>query len=72
MIAKGGSEFNILLNLSRNDIKNISTELIAEAIMRMRDGKIIATPGYDGVYGVIKVFKEGELLSQKSKQKVLL
>ena len=41
MIVKGVSEFNILLNLSRTDIKNISNELIAEAIMRMRDGKLL-------------------------------
>jgi len=69
MTVKGKSEFNILLNLDRESIKNISDELLAEAIMRMRAGDVTAVPGYDGVYGVIRVFKDGELLSQKPNQK---
>ncbi len=69
MIAKGVSEFNILLELSRENIKNISNELVAEAVMRMRAGNVMAIPGYDGVYGIVKVFKEGELITQKPNQK---
>jgi len=38
-----------------------SSELVAEAIARMREGRVIRQAGYDGEYGVIRVFDEGEL-----------
>jgi len=28
----------------------------------MRGGRVIRTPGFDGEYGVIRVFEEGEML----------
>ena len=71
MIEKGESEFNILLNLNRDEIKNISNEMIAEAIDRVRKGKVIATPGFDGQYGVVKVFTEDEIDKYNPKQNKL-
>jgi PHP family Zn ribbon phosphoesterase len=38
------------------DIARSQGDLLAEAIRRMREGRINATPGYDGEYGVIRVF----------------
>jgi uncharacterized protein (TIGR00375 family) len=35
--------------------------LLAEAIGRLRRGQVIADPGYDGEYGVIRLFEPGEL-----------
>jgi len=58
MIKRGKNEFNILLNLSGEEIKNISEPKIAEAILKMRAGKVIKHPGYDGVFGQIKIFPE--------------
>lgn len=55
------TEFEILLNLERAEIKNMSNDLIAEAIERVRAGKVYKTPGFDGQYGVVKVFSEKEL-----------
>ena len=56
-----GPEFYILKDASIEKIKNIN-EMIGEAIKRMRTGKIIIKPGYDGEYGVIKLFKPEELV----------
>jgi superfamily I DNA/RNA helicase len=42
--------------------------VLAEAIQRMRDRKVIIKEGYDGEYGVIKVFKDKETLDPKSQQ----
>jgi PHP family Zn ribbon phosphoesterase len=71
MLEAGENEFNILLDLSADEIKKISNEMIAEAVMRMRAGKVSAQPGYDGVYGKITVFSADELKAQKPAQKAL-
>lgn len=60
MITKLGSEFHILLNATLEEIKGISSETIANAIDRVRKGNIYIRPGYDGEFGVVKVFQEGE------------
>lgn len=66
LISKLGSEFRILMETPLKDIEKASTSLIREAIERMREGKIHKSPGYDGVYGRIRIF-EG-LNSPRSEQ----
>jgi len=34
---------------------------IAEAISRVRSGNIFVKPGFDGVFGVVKVFQDREV-----------
>src|SRR5262249_29166701 len=53
----------ILQSAPAEDIGRASTALLAEAIARLRAGKVIRDPGYDGEYGVIRLFEEGELQS---------
>ena len=54
------SEFEILLDLPEAEIKAMTSEIIAEAILNMRAGKVQVTPGYDGEYGKIKLFEGGK------------
>lgn len=54
-----GSEFYILKDAPIADIEKVDA-VLAEAISRMRKGYVIIQPGYDGEYGVIKLFEEGE------------
>ncbi len=49
------SEFNILLDESVDNLKNYNIK-IAEGIDNMRQGRVEKIAGYDGVYGIIKVF----------------
>jgi len=35
--------------------------LLGEAVTRLREGRVIRDPGYDGEYGTIRLFAEGEL-----------
>ncbi len=60
LIAKLGSEFNILLDANENTLKSATLSEIAEGIIRVREGKVTKEPGYDGVYGKIKIFSAEE------------
>ncbi|MCL5090548.1 MAG: endonuclease Q family protein [Patescibacteria group bacterium] len=57
-IAAFGSEFDILRRVPLEKIKNDFPEL-AYGLERMRQGTIYIEPGYDGVFGVIKLFETG-------------
>jgi uncharacterized protein (TIGR00375 family) len=56
-----GSEFNLLLDVPISDISTNGSPFLGEAIERVRKGKVIRQPGYDGEFGVIRVFAEEEL-----------
>ena len=60
LIEKFNSEFEVLLNASREDLEKFTLPEIALGIIRVREGKVFIEPGYDGVYGKIKIFSEGE------------
>jgi len=64
------NEFEILLDLPREEIAEISNEYIAEAVMRVRQGKVHVEGGYDGVFGTIHIYSEGdrEKLTKKTIQ----
>lgn len=56
LIKKFGSEFNVLMNISREDlIKGEVEPRLVGLILRNRVGKISVKPGYDGVYGVVQL-----------------
>ncbi len=57
LIGKLGNEFYILLDAPLEKIQAASSPVIAEAIKRVRTGKIHIEPGYDGKFGIIKVFE---------------
>ena len=52
LIKKFGNEFNILLNVSEQELSQVTdNSLLVDLIMKNREGKIKVKPGYDGVYG---------------------
>ncbi|PIS40835.1 MAG: DNA helicase UvrD [Candidatus Kerfeldbacteria bacterium CG08_land_8_20_14_0_20_43_14] len=61
-------EFNVLLETPIAEIKTLSQEIVAEAVSRVRSGKLIIEGGYDGIFGTVKIFnnKERKKLEQTS------
>ena len=60
LLERFGSEFNILLHINDRELEENGIPLLGEAIKRMRQGNISLTPGYDGLFGSIKLFESGE------------
>ncbi len=54
------NELNILIETPLEEIKRFTSEKIVEGIKLMREGKIQVEPGYDGVYGKIKILPPEE------------
>jgi len=60
LIKKGVSELELLLDIPIEDIQKIGGDELAEAVRRMRSREIYTREGFDGQYGIIKVFAEDE------------
>jgi DNA helicase II / ATP-dependent DNA helicase PcrA len=60
LISTLGPELSILQSIPLEDVGRAGA-LFAEAIARLRSGQVIRDAGYDGEYGVIRLFEEGEL-----------
>jgi PHP family Zn ribbon phosphoesterase len=65
LLEKVGNEFRILMDSSVEEIERASSSRIAEAISRMRQGKVHIEPGYDGEYGKINLFDRTETESPR-------
>ncbi len=61
LIQKLGPELSILQDVPIDELSKADSPILAEAISKLREGNVIRNAGYDGEYGVIKVFEEGEL-----------
>ncbi len=66
-----GAELSILEQVPLEDIARAESSLLAEAITRLRAGNVIRKAGFDGEYGVIRLFEDSEL-QRKTKGGVLI
>ena len=64
-----GGEFGVLLRTKTEAIKKISGSRVAEGIKKVRTGDLVIEPGYDGVYGTVKIWSEGEEVAKKEENK---
>lgn len=55
-----GPELKVLREVPVEEVLQCEEPLVAEGIRRMRAGEVEISPGFDGEYGRIRVFREGE------------
>ena len=55
-----GPDFAVLEQIPVKDVAEVNV-LLGEAVDRLRAGAVIRQAGYDGEYGVIRLFEDGEL-----------
>lgn len=55
IIERLGSEFNILLEIPEEDLREKIDRDIVDGICRVRKGEINITPGYDGEFGKVEI-----------------
>ena len=59
-VERFGSELNVLIRTPVAELASSYSPLLAESIHRMRQEKVIRSPGFDGEFGSISVFQAGE------------
>lgn len=61
LVNRLGPELHILESLPAEDVGKAAGPLMREALERLRRGDVRRQAGYDGEYGVIRLFENGEL-----------
>ncbi len=51
-----GNEFEVLLHAKEKDLASFLSERMLQAIVKVRNGDLKISPGYDGKFGIVKVF----------------
>ncbi|MHB8054521.1 MAG: endonuclease Q family protein [Candidatus Aminicenantales bacterium] len=60
LIREFGNEHRILTEVPTAEIRRLGPERIALGIERVRSGKARVSPGYDGFYGRVQIFRESD------------
>ncbi|HSW98273.1 MAG TPA: endonuclease Q family protein [Candidatus Saccharimonadales bacterium] len=72
VIERLGNEFAVLRSVDPAAIEAAGFPLLRLAIERLRAGTVVREPGYDGVFGTIKVFKDAAERREATSQLALL
>ncbi|HLZ15081.1 MAG TPA: hypothetical protein VKQ34_03755, partial [Candidatus Saccharimonadales bacterium] len=67
-----GNEFAVLRTVPQEAIELAGFPMLKLAIERLRNGQVVKDPGYDGIYGTIKVFKDASERQETVNQLSLL
>lgn len=55
-----GPEFRVLREVPREAIEHVAGPLVAEGVMRLREGRVERVAGYDGEFGRVILFDDAE------------
>ena len=69
-----GSEYAVLLEAGVEEVSAVVGEKAACALHKVRSGNIYIDPGYDGVFGVVKIWEQekGEKKKEDKKEQMSL
>jgi uncharacterized protein (TIGR00375 family) len=68
LVSKFGTEFDILLRATEEELRKDLPARIAEGVLRVRQGKVNIKAGFDGDYGEISIFGDEEKESKNEQQ----
>jgi len=66
---KIGSEAEILLKTPIDEIQKTGGVELSNGILKVRNGSIYISPGYDGEYGIVKISSDANALEDKESKK---
>jgi uncharacterized protein (TIGR00375 family) len=66
---KFGSELNILLKTSAQDLEREAGPRVAEGVDKVRRGNIVILPGFDGQYGIVKIWDDKKTTEKQEETK---
>ena len=61
LVQSVGPELVLLTETPLDELRRLGGDILAEAISRLRRGEVVLDAGYDGEYGVVRLFKDAEL-----------
>ena len=64
-----GSELNVLLKISISDLHKQAGERVAQGVEKVRNGNIVILPGFDGQYGIVKIWDD-KIINEKLQDSV--
>ena len=70
LIQNHGSEFDILCHATAESLSRSNVPLLSDAVIRMREGQINFSPGYDGEFGRVTIFNETERHDLQGQQRL--
>lgn len=71
-VSKFGTEFEILLKASKDDLLKGLPQRVAQGIIKVREAKVNIKAGFDGEYGIISIFGDEDKRPDKNEQQLSL
>lgn len=65
-----GSEFQVLLQTPISEIAKVAGERTAEGVKKVREGNIVVDPGFDGVFGTVKIWPSDSARGKPDKEQL--
>lgn len=66
-----GSEMQVLLHVPIEELSRIGGERVAQGVRKVRSGDMVVEPGFDGEYGKVKIWQEGESETKPKEKKTM-
>ena len=57
LVARVGNELHVLTSAPFDAVASVAGERVADGVARSRAGDVAVSPGYDGVYGTVRLWE---------------